>query len=499
MTHGSSRRATFAREIDQRLSEGVPLVVAAAPNGYSGFRWATQLDPLWNAYLLSATINLSTQIEDRRLPSDYVLSHRIDPSFPDGRLFVENAYAAFNERSIHEASSATHVVVTDIADFYSRVYHHRLENALEALPKVAGLQKKINAVLGRVAGNKSYGLPVGGPAARLLAELLLDRTDRLLLARRVHFLRYADDYRLFARSEDEAHGHLSTLAEVLATNEGLSLQKAKTRVMTTTEFVATVTVPSSHESRLSDKELSARQLLSFTLRFDPYSPTAAADYRRLEEEIDKIDLIDLFSVELGKSRVDPQFAKKLLKAVQYASPTTKSAVAESLALNLPLLAPVLPQTLASIKGLWNETQPVARAAIVATLVELCDANSYLLQTGVSRAYAVRVLAEDRTPPSEAALVSLYADPQSNPLVRRDVILAMASRGALWWLSDLMQRFQDLPSGWERRAFLASTQVMTEEAGHFLRKARRSLSPFDALTLEWAIDHRKADENWTPPI
>ncbi len=204
-------------------------------------------------------------------------------------------------------------------------------------------------------------------------------------------------------------------------------------------------------------------------------------------------------MELGKSRIDPQFTKKLLKAVQYASPTTKSAVAESLALNLPLLAPVLPQTLGSIKGLWADTQPVARAAIVASVVELLDANSYLFRPGVSRAYAVRVLAEDRTPASEAALASIFSDPQSDTLVRRDVILAMAARGGLWWLSDLMQRFRDLQSGWERRAFLAATQVMTEEAGHFLRKNRKGLSEFELLVLDWAIEHRKADENWTPPI
>lgn len=247
--------------------------------------WATQIDPLWNAYLLSATINVATQIEDRRLPDDYVTSHRLEPSFPDGRLFHEDGYLTFLERSRSEASTATHVVVTDIADFYGRVYHHRLENALEALPKVGGLQKKVNAVLGRIAGNKSYGLPVGGPASRLLAELLLDRTDHLLLAKRIRFVRYADDYRMFAKSEDDAHGQLAILAEVLAVNEGLSLQKAKTRVMTTAEFLATLNITSPHDSKLSDKELSARQLLNFRLRFDPYSPTAADDYLKLEEEI----------------------------------------------------------------------------------------------------------------------------------------------------------------------------------------------------------------------
>src|SRR5262245_50041069 len=30
-----------------------------APVGYAGYRWATQVDPLWNAYLLSLVISMA--------------------------------------------------------------------------------------------------------------------------------------------------------------------------------------------------------------------------------------------------------------------------------------------------------------------------------------------------------------------------------------------------------------------------------------------------------
>jgi Reverse transcriptase (RNA-dependent DNA polymerase) len=489
----------FARDITDRLAEDPPLVIAAAPNGYAGFRWVTQLDPVWNSYLLAATLDIAPQIESARLSKDYVTSHRLEPSFPDARLFSDDGYSSFQKQSIAALENSTHVVVTDISNFYGGVYHHRLENALESLPKMSGRHKKIAEFLSRIAGNKSYGLPVGGPASRILAEILLNRTDWLLLARGVRFLRYADDYRLFATSEDEAYRQLAVLAEVLAINEGFSLQKSKTRVMTATEFRATVLPPSVHDSHLSPQEFSARQLLNFRLRFDPYSPTKEEDYERLEEEIDKLDLVDLFSVELSKSRIDPQFTRKLLKAVQFASPTTKSAVAESLSLNLPLLAPVLPQTLAAIRGLWDDVQPVAQQAVVGQLVSLWEQNSYLLHPGVTRSYAVRLLGMDSTRTSDAILDSIFRDSSTDALVRRDVILAMARRRGLWWLSNLMQRFGDLQSGWERRAFLAATPVMTEEATHFVRKTERSLTEFESLVLSWARDHHKADINWLPPL
>ena len=406
-------------------------------------------------------------------------------STPDGR------------RALAEESS--YVVVTDIADFYARIYHHRLENALLAVPRQGGAAKRIIKVLGAISDGKSYGLPVGGPAARLLAELLLDKTDRALLAARIRFARFADDYRMFAKSEDEAHGYLASLADLLLSNEGLALQKAKTRIMTAAEFAATLDVPSPHGARLSDAELKARQLLSFSLRFDPYSADPDADYQALQDAVDRLDIVDLFSIELSKSRVDPQFTKKLLKALQYAQPHIKSAVAESLTLNYPLLAPLFPQVMGAIRGLWSDLSDECRSLVVESISSLLEENSYLLRPGVSRAYAVRVLAADDGATSESALVRLYTDPHSDVLVRRDIILAMARRRSLWWLSDLIPKFNSLESPMQRRAFLASTQVMTEEAAFFIKRSSRSFTPLEHLTLNWAIQERKLDDVWTPPI
>src|SRR5262245_46930326 len=40
--------------------------------GYGGFRQGTQLDPLWNAYLLALVIEVGGDIEARRLPPSIV-------------------------------------------------------------------------------------------------------------------------------------------------------------------------------------------------------------------------------------------------------------------------------------------------------------------------------------------------------------------------------------------------------------------------------------------
>ena len=38
--------------------------------GYTGFRWATQIEPWWNAYYLAMVVSLADQIEATRIPPD---------------------------------------------------------------------------------------------------------------------------------------------------------------------------------------------------------------------------------------------------------------------------------------------------------------------------------------------------------------------------------------------------------------------------------------------
>jgi hypothetical protein len=55
---------------------------ALAPVGYTGFRWATQIDPIWNVYFLALVIELAERIE--KATCDNVLSK------PGGEFFGEH-------------------------------------------------------------------------------------------------------------------------------------------------------------------------------------------------------------------------------------------------------------------------------------------------------------------------------------------------------------------------------------------------------------------------
>jgi hypothetical protein len=63
-----------------------------APVGYTGFRWATQIDPLWNVYFLALVIRLGERIESARLPatSRRVFSYRFIPDAASSDLYDRN-------------------------------------------------------------------------------------------------------------------------------------------------------------------------------------------------------------------------------------------------------------------------------------------------------------------------------------------------------------------------------------------------------------------------
>ena len=472
-----------------------------APVGYMGFRWATQLDPLWNAYLLALVIELAPEIENARVSSDSVHSHRFDSSVDEFRLFDRDGYLAFNEASMASAQEFEWVVVTDIADFYPRVYHHRLDNALKEIAGDTDLPSRILRLLGRWSSNTSYGLPVGGPAARLLSELVLNRTDRLLKLRHRTFHRYADDYRLFANSRVDAHHALVELSELLLRNEGLALSKQKTRIMTRSEFISTL----DHNSQDSDDPLDldetqdrrqrARELLGLTLRYDPYSPTAVTDYDALKDAIDRIDIVDLFMVELSKPRIDSRLTRKLLRALDLAESSAKAQVCSSLVQNLELLAPLVPQVLQAVRRVLIDADAQFSLETRMKIASQLENRSPVLQLGVNRAYAVRILADGPAHEFDTQLAELYES--SLAFIQRDVVVAMARWRNTYWLSDKKTHYDSMHS-WVQRSFLMGSYYLGDEGRHWRKSIRKRLSPFDRMTKRWVAD-RIQQNNWELPL
>jgi hypothetical protein len=172
-------------------------------------------------------------------------------------------------------------------------------------------------ILSKFSGTISYGLPVGGPASRILAELALNHRDKHLKSKGVVFCRYADDYTIFCESESDAYKKLILLSEKLS-NDQLGLQKDKTKIMTSEEFkeIHLFLDPQPNSEVAEDEQ----KLLNISIRFDPYSATAVEDYELLKEAVREIDIIGILSREVNKTRIDQTVTKQAINAIKALTP-----------------------------------------------------------------------------------------------------------------------------------------------------------------------------------
>ena len=441
------------QEVDRDFGGSIartPILTAKelAAVGYGGFRQGTQLDPLWNAYLLSLVVEIGDDIEARRLPSSVVFSYRFMPNSTSGTLFDRSiGWNQFQEAIHAEAGKHPFVLRCDISDFYPRIYHHRLENALSTATQKHEVAGRIMTLLEQVAAGPSYGLPVGGPAARLLSELLLNRVDRLLIAQQIHFCRFVDDYVIFASSREDAQSALLRLTQYLLNNEGLSLQKAKTRVLTAAEFLATSEFAKAPEGETADDE-NARTFRRLRIHFDPYSPTAKEDYKVLEAELGRFDIVGMLGRELAKSRIDEGLTRRLVTAIRHLPEAAQNDAMRSILASLDLLYPIFPAVMQLCRALLPILDTAVRRSLFEEIRSLIQKNSYITQVPANLAFALRVLSQDDSEETEVLLATVFRESRSM-MIRRDVILMMAARRADHWVSDC-KTFFPTATGWERR-------------------------------------------------
>lgn len=470
-----------------------------APVSHNGFRWATQIDPLWNAYLLSLVLSLAQDIEDSRLPrsQEAVYSYRYQPE-EDGSIFDQNGWQSFQQRARGLAEAHKYVVSVDISDFYSRIYHHRLENALNPLDKGSTRAKQIMTILGKLSNGTSYGLPVGGPAARILAELLLNRVDHLIISepKIIGFCRYADDYRFFVDDLESAYHAIGFLSEKLLRNEGLSLQKSKTRIMTSSEYLSLL-------DPINPPRGSAARFLGLQVHFDPYSATAEEDYDRLKSQIEEFDIADLLRAEIGKGKIHSALTRRLISAVRFMDPTPKHQTILSLIDNLDTLAPVTPQVMLATRSAIEESDNEEFAENVHTRIRsLVDSSHYLTKIDLNLSYMLRVLSARRSMLNEQLMIGQYQAAHGfsgtpSPLIQRDIMLTLSRWKANYWLSDQKNYFNNFHP-WLRRAFIIGSYLLGDEGRHWRQNNKLSFGEFDSIVRDW-ISEKINLPNWEVPI
>lgn len=487
--------ANLHDDFETYLANYPPFTLSSlTPVGYTGFRWATQIEPFWNSYYLALVVSLAGEIEAQRLPENdkTIFSYRYGWDLNSRKLFKDSGWRDYRARALELSNESSFVVVTDIADFYPRINHHRVEVALQRLSASGDTARRIVSLLKRFSKNVSYGLPIGGPASRILAELALTAVDAHLARRRIRFCRYADDYCIFCKDKSEAYRALVLLSEKLF-NEGLILQKAKTKILSSEEFRQTARLldPAEIRDPLAAEE---QKLLNITIRFDPYSPTAVEDYEALRAAVSEVDVLGILGREIAKSSIDTTVAKQAINAIRALDPRGQSGAIRTLLdpENILVLSPVFVTIMRTVSVLYDDLPAPTREFVDQTLVGLYDQESHLLDVELNLSYFLRALGRARALRKEEILIELFERPTS-PLIRRQIILVMASWGCHYWLTDLKQKYASL-TDWEKRAVILASYQLGDEGRHWREHTKATWNPMETLIRDWFANRAQVNKS-----
>lgn len=196
------------------------------------YRKAALIDPECLAKYTALVLQVAESVEKARIPTSekIVFSARFSPHGPD--IFSKDVtYSTWRERikELANEESCTYVVQCDIASFYDRVNIHRIQSTLLDVGVDTKLVKKIDDLLLLWSKKDSYGIPVGNTASRILAEAALIDVDNYLMSEKINYVRYVDDYRLFAPDLVTAQRWMNLLTTRLF-RDGLMLNTGKTKL-----------------------------------------------------------------------------------------------------------------------------------------------------------------------------------------------------------------------------------------------------------------------------
>jgi len=168
-----------------------------------------------------------------------VLTPIFDPGFSD------SSFGFRPNRSAHEAAKQVqkiirqghaHCVDVDLSKFFDRVQHDVLMSRVSRkvhdrrLLRLIGRYLRAGVMVEGVLQLTEEGAPQGGPLSPLLSNILLDDLDKELERRGLRFVRYADDFMIFVRSERSADRVFASVKRFLTQQLRLVVNEEKSSV-----------------------------------------------------------------------------------------------------------------------------------------------------------------------------------------------------------------------------------------------------------------------------
>ena len=128
------------------------------------------------------------------------------------------------------------IVDIDLEKFFDNVPHDRLLRMVSDVVKDGNVVSLVNKFLKAgvmIQGNYEdtiIGTPQGGPLSPLLSNIMLNKLDKELEARNLHFTRYADDTIIMVKSEKVANRVMESITHFIEKKLGLKVNMTKTKI-----------------------------------------------------------------------------------------------------------------------------------------------------------------------------------------------------------------------------------------------------------------------------
>lgn len=279
------------------------------PKDWPTFRPAHLLSPNLDLASVAGAMWLGERMDRLRLPkeSQTVFSYRLDET---GRSWFDPSvgWSQYRQRSIDCAHQFGHVLTADISGFYSNIrpshFAHKILRDETTADEDAVLNRLVYLLM-----NDIWGLPVGGDAARMMAELALIPLDVEMRGAGLKFVRFVDDYRFFVETTEAIEQVLYNATSILS-NFGMQWNKSKIKIWRAADFIEWERFHGV--LNVSDGESGVEVSNN---HFDPYAELVYHRAAELRKELRVISLSGALNKELDKVRPSLSNVKVILATI----------------------------------------------------------------------------------------------------------------------------------------------------------------------------------------
>lgn len=451
-------------------------VEALAPKSRYGFRIANQIMFLDCLLLTAAVIQIADDLEKIKGPVTDLgaFAYRFSRNESGSIFLAERTYRDWLElqKKYSTDNNFDSVIFTDIADFYQRIYFHRIENMLRSSTSQKGVIKLIESVIKKIRAKQSYGIPVGGTASRLIAEAVLSDFDHSMESEEYHFTRFVDDIRIYVKDGESPYRALSLVAETLL-SEGLTLNAQKTRVMGKKEYIEFLDEESGDTFESSEKD--ALNTLANLIYFEERDEEKIQE---IVESLQSLNIIDMLSSAIESDFWDFGRIRSIFRALRL---TNDAGCVDFISENLETLLPFIKDIVLLFDAL-KKNGKLEDFDITERVVQLLSAGAGH-GVPVIRAWLLEIFVRGISPITSKKISEIS---KISEIDGRQIILINGVLNNIVYFRKNKTRFENFGK-FEQYALIVSASCLPrDEYETWLGAIKPGLgSPLDSMFCDWA--------------